>query len=155
MGRITDFFFGNTAGGIAEGGARGLLSGLGDFATKIRSAITGDLPPEMQVKLTELALQAEQMQTVGQLQINQEEAKNPHLFVAGWRPFMGWVCGVAIGWNFVIYPFVVWYMAIRGMDAANFPPMIPLAGLWPVILGMLGLGGLRTVEKAAGINSQH
>jgi len=153
MGKISDFFFGNTAAGIAEGGARGLLEGLGGLATSLRSAITGDLPPDLRTKLEEMAIQADQMAQAGQTAINLEEAKSPVLFVSGWRPFIGWVCGVAIAWSFVAHPMVTWAMAIW-MPEHKIPPTLDLAELYPVVISMLGLGVYRTYEKAKGVNNK-
>lgn len=134
--------------------AKGILDGVGDLATKIRGAITGELPPAARAELEKLAQQAESLKVDGQLKINLEEAKSTSLFVAGWRPFIGWVCGVAIGWNLVVYPFVTWIMAIGYPDYA-LPPVLSLSELWPVVLGMLGLGGLRTLEKSRGVQNNH
>lgn len=154
MGKITDLIFGNTAGGVAEGGVRGLMDGLGGLATSIRSAITGELPPDARAKLEELAIQADSMAQQGQMQINLAEAKSTSIFVAGWRPFIGWVCGLAIGWHFVIHPMVTWGMAIWLPDY-KIPPALELQDLYPVVISMLGLGVYRTYEKAKGVQSTH
>lgn len=140
-----------TAGAEA---AHGVLDGVGDLATKIRGAITGELPPEMRFQLLQLADQLDALKIEGQLKINLEEAKSTSLFVAGWRPFIGWICGLALGWHFLLHPMVVWYMAIKMPDVA-LPPVLDLSQLYPVIIGMLGLGIYRTYEKTKGVQADH
>lgn len=167
MGKVTNFLFGNTAGGIAEGGARGLMEGIGGLATSLRSAITGELPPAMRERLETLAVQAENLQKQGQMEINKVEAASPRLFVAGWRPFIGWVGGLAIAWCYLVQPLITWAITlwyirqpvVAGeihVSLANYiPPSIDLSGLWPVIIGMLGLGVYRTYEKRIGVQGNH
>lgn len=79
-------------------------------------------------------------------EINVEEAKSASTFVAGWRPFVGWVCGFALAYNYVLFPLIA-YIAKCISDSA--PPMPPLdtGELVTILIGMLGLGGLRTAEK--------
>lgn len=84
-----------------------------------------------------------------QTQINAVEAANSNLFVSGWRPFIGWTCGVAYAYAFVLQPLMTF-----GFTAFGHPVTLPtlgLAELSPVLLGMLGLGGMRTFEKMKGI----
>ena len=87
----------------------------------------------------------------GQLDINKVEAAHRSLFVSGWRPFIGWTCGVALMAHFVLFPatdFVVAYMGY------NVPPMpaFDMDSLMTVLLGMLGLGGMRSFEKLKGVS---
>jgi len=84
----------------------------------------------------------------GQLAINQAEAASPSTFVAGWRPFIGWVCGVACGWNWLGLPVAKFGLALAGHPLDIAPA--DLAEMWPILLGMLGLGTLRTAEKIKG-----
>ena len=89
----------------------------------------------------QLALQASQMQA----DINKQEAANGSLFIAGWRPFIGWVCGAAFAYHFILQPLFTYIMAACGH---NFPlPAFDMQQLSAVLMGMLGLGGLRTIEK--------
>ena len=80
----------------------------------------------------------------GQIETNKEEAKNPNIFVSGWRPYIGWICGTGLGYQFLIYPILI----------AFIPKIVQLdmGTLLTLLLGMLGLGGLRTVEKIKGVN---
>lgn len=86
----------------------------------------------------------------GQLEVNKAEAASRNVFVAGWRPFIGWVCGVAMAYNYVLQP-----MLIFGLAQADYLvtlPSIDLSEMMPVLLGMLGLGGLRSFEKFKGLS---
>ena len=87
----------------------------------------------------------------GQLEINKAEAQHASIFVAGWRPAIGWICGAGIGWNFVIKPIVVWVGFLSGVDMA-LAPELDTSELMTLLLGMLGLGGLRTYEKRIGVS---
>tara|TARA_E500000081_G_C6064938_1_gene320132 strand:- start:68 stop:463 length:396 start_codon:yes stop_codon:yes gene_type:complete len=86
----------------------------------------------------------------GQLEINKEEAKSRSIFVAGWRPFIGWTCGIAMFWHFVGLPLAMFFLTSFSIKVAELP-QFDMNSLMTVLLGMLGLGGLRTFEKAKGI----
>jgi hypothetical protein len=104
-------------------------SAAGNLAWEIREAIKGkELDPNEIIEL--------------QTKINEIEAGHRTLFVAGWRPFIGWICGVALAYNFVIRDLFIWIT--KTTDA---PPALQMEHLMTVLLGMLGLGGLRTFEK--------
>ena len=97
----------------------------------------------------EIATMAEKQmheQAMGQLEINKMEASHRSIFVAGWRPFLGWGLSFAMIWHFVIAPIVIFGFAYAGMTAPDLP-VFDMDSLLTVLLGMLGLGGLRTVEK--------
>ena len=78
-------------------------------------------------------------------QVNAQEAQHRSIFVAGWRPFTGWICGLALGYTYILYPFMVALAAYNGVEA-DFP-ILNTNELLPVLFGMLGLGGMRTYEK--------
>lgn len=86
----------------------------------------------------------------GQLAINQEQAKHSSIFVAGARPFLLWVCGVAFAWQFIAQPIVQWGFTLWAPGVA-WPPPLDIGPLMSLTLGMLGLGGLRTYEKRLGV----
>ena len=86
----------------------------------------------------------------GQIEINKAEAAHKSMFVAGWRPFVGWTCGVALAWHFVGQPLVVFGIAVVGVETPELPAF-EMESLLTVLLGMLGLGGLRTFEKTKSI----
>ena len=85
----------------------------------------------------------------GQQAINAEEAKSPSMFVSGARPFIMWVCGFGCAWNWIGLPIVKVGFALTGISIAVSPA--DLSEMMPLLLGMLGLGGLRTVEKLNGV----
>lgn len=96
---------------------------------------------EADLRELELALSSDTSQAA----INQEEARNTNLFVSGWRPFIGWVCGAAFAYHYVFQPFLVFALAAQGRQIDL--PEFPMDTLLTVLLGMLGLGGMRTYEK--------
>lgn len=81
--------------------------------------------------------------------VNAIEARHRSVFVAGWRPFIGWVCGLALAYQFLLHPLLAWVVTVA-MDVPQYPPVIDTGALYTVLLGMLGMGGLRTVEKVRG-----
>lgn len=86
----------------------------------------------------------------GQLEINREQAKHSSVFVAGARPAIMWICGAGLCWNFVLKPIVMWVAFIYGTDLSSAPEL-DTSELTTILLGMLGLGGLRTYEKRLGV----
>jgi hypothetical protein len=105
---------------------------------------------DMQAQLQAAVLQAEQ----SQLDIDKQEAASSSVFVAGWRPAIGWVCGVALAWQFVLSPIISYLLVIaEGVWHFTVPPLPVLdnSQLYPILMGMLGLGGLRTYEKVQGV----
>src|SRR6056300_561917 len=91
-----------------------------------------------------------QEQIMGQLEINKAEAQHRSIFVAGWRPFIGWTCGVALCWHFVLAPITIFLCAYIGVAIPELPTF-DMGSLMTVLMGMLGLGGLRTYEKQKGL----
>ncbi len=86
----------------------------------------------------------------GQIDTNKTEAASSSTFVAGWRPFIGWVCGSALAYTYIGYPLLVWIAAV--WNPAFHPPALGIDNmLYELLLGMLGLGGLRTFEKIKGV----
>ena len=86
----------------------------------------------------------------GQLEINKAEAQHRSIFVAGWRPFVGWTCGVALAWHFVLAPLTIFVCAYAGIALPDLPTF-DMSSLLTVLMGMLGLGGMRSFEKAKGL----
>lgn len=106
-------------------------SSLGEFAKDIREAIKGkEIDPDKMMELVKV-----------QSEINKMEAQHRSVFVAGWRPFIGWICGLALAYNFIIRDVIAW------VSPDIMPPAIQMDQLITILLGMLGLGGLRTFEK--------
>jgi len=86
----------------------------------------------------------------GQLEINKAEASHKSIFVAGWRPFIGWTCGIALAWHFVLQPLIMFLSVLFGFTLPELPAF-DMGSLMTVLMGMLGLGGLRTYEKQKGL----
>jgi hypothetical protein len=130
-----------------------MSSGITNLATGIRSAITGELPPEKRAELERIALEAENLQKHTQLEINLAEAQHQSTFVAGWRPFIGWVCGLSLANNYILRP---WAIAVLSASGKVFEfPVIDLSLIIPIMTGMLGLAGMRTYEKKQGVTKNH
>lgn len=130
------------------------LTGLGEVANFATDLVNKFWPDKTQAEKDQLALQVQQMTiaanlTQGQIDVNKAEASNQSIFVAGWRPFVGWVCGAAFGWTFVIGPLLSFTLSAFKMSVAL--PQLDLSQLSPVLMGMLGLGAMRTVEKVNGL----
>jgi len=80
-----------------------------------------------------------------QLEVNKTEAAHKNLFVAGWRPFIGWTCGLGMFGNFITIPFANFVLALLSYEIVI--PLVPLETMMPVLMGMLGLGAMRSFEK--------
>jgi len=87
---------------------------------------------------------------LAQIEVNKAEAASTSVFKGGWRPFIGWVCGTAFAYHFVLQPLLVFIIAVYGLQVPDLPDF-DMASLMTVLGGMLGLGGLRTFEKAKGV----
>lgn len=103
------------------------------------------------LELFKLQQSGELAQITGQLDINKVEAASSSVFVAGWRPAVGWVCAGALGYQFVLRPFLEFGFIAFGHPVGNLPGIDN--ALWELLFGMLGMGGLRTIEKVKGVAS--
>lgn len=102
-------------------------------------------------ELKKMALQAGLAQ--GQISINKAEALSGNVFIAGGRPFLIWVCGAAFSWAFVLKPIVASILAASGSHVIL--PTLDLSAMMPVLLTLLGFGGMRTVEKINKVEQRH
>ncbi len=94
----------------------------------------------------------------GQLAVNKAEAEHRSIFVAGWRPFIGWVGGCALAYKFIFYSLICWGWSVaraKGWIGVNVPvpPDVDASQLYPIILGLLGLGGMRSYEGVKGVKT--
>lgn len=91
-------------------------------------------------------------QAVAQIELNKVEAAHKSMFVAGWRPAVGWVCALAMLLNFIMIPFINLGLEFGGLDLQL--DLIDMETMMPVLLGMLGLGGMRSYEKARKVSRE-
>ena len=87
---------------------------------------------------------------LSQIEVNKAEAASGSIFKGGWRPAIGWVCASAFAYHFVLQPVIVFIVLAAGVELPPLPEF-DMASLMTVMMGMLGLGGLRTYEKQKGI----
>jgi hypothetical protein len=107
---------------------------------------------EALLKLREMEQSGDLQVIANQIEINKIEAASPRLFVSGWRPFIGWVCGAALALQLIIIP-----LAVYGANLAGKPvpaPVMSVELLTTMVISMLGIGGMRTYEKKNGVASQ-
>jgi hypothetical protein len=109
-----------------------------------------DAREKAQAELIKAAQDQDFQKAMGQLEINKVEAQHASLFVAGWRPAVGWVCVIGLAYNFLLYPLLTWLVAVTGAEIN--PPALLSENLMELVLGMLGLGALRSFEKYKGVN---
>lgn len=123
------------------------ISGIGEVADLAKDVIGRIWPDKSAQEQAELS--AALLVVQGQLAVNQAEAGSGNVFVSGWRPFVGWVCGMAFAWNWIGLPVTTVGLQLAGITLALSPA--DLTEMMPVLLGMLGLGALRTHEKIKGV----
>jgi len=100
---------------------------------------------EMEAELIRASNEA----ALAQVEVNKIEAGHSSVFVAGWRPSIGWVCAAGLAWAFVLAPIASWALVVLGIRAEL--PAIHTDYLLELVLAMLGIGGLRTFEKLRGV----
>lgn len=117
------------------------VAGVGAVAELATSVVNRLWPDKSEAEKQQLAAAIAVVQ--GQLEINKVEAANPNLFVSGWRPYIGWICGTGLAYQFLVYPILI----------AFVPKIVQLdmGTLLTLLGGLLGLGAMRTVEKLNGV----
>lgn len=93
-------------------------------------------------------------QNDAQAAINLAEAQGNDWFSRNWRPAIGWICGLAMAWTYLVAPMLTWLGGIVGVIFGfpfPVPPTVPMTELWPVLIGLLGLGAMRTIERTTGV----
>ena len=131
--------------------------GILDFIPAISSAAQKLLDlipdPNARAKAAEeyqrAVLDAANKAEADQREINRAEAASGSTFVAGWRPAIGWVCALALGFQYLLRPLCVWAAGVWWPGMPSLPGLDD--SLWQLMFGMLGLGGLRTIEKTKGV----
>ena len=140
--------------GLVNVDLSGVIKAGGNIIDDLWTSKEEEMAMDLQGKKIDADLQT------GQMKVNQAEASHKSMFVAGWRPFIGWVGGFALGYKFLFYPFLIWIWTIcQAMEwippTVKAPPTLNAGELYPIILGMLGLGGMRTAEGLRGVKSEN
>ena len=130
---------------LLGGGAGGTVKA---FGAAIDSIFTND---EERMQARALLQRIEQAPQALQVELNKIEAQHSSLFVAGWRPAVGWVCVLGLAWNFLVQPLLSWIGFAFGVDLSG-APRLDITELMTILAGMLGLAGLRTHEKEKGVS---
>jgi hypothetical protein len=115
------------------------------IAPFINKALAFIPDPEQRLKAEKELMDSLQSWDAQQVSINVEEAKHSNIFVSGWRPAVGWICVLALGWQFIGMPVGLWLAAI--FEPGLVLPTIGDDNLFELMFGMLGLGGMRSYEK--------
>jgi len=131
------------------------ITGLGSIADLIKSGINKIWPDKTESEKAQMALLLAELQ--GEIDLakwqqatNTAEASSSSTFVAGWRPFIGWVCGSGLAMQFILFPLSTWVAQLFGKNVPM--PNLDMGTLLTLLLGMLGLGGLRSYEKIKGVS---
>lgn len=139
--------------GIGIPGIGAIVEGVGKVADDL---FTSD-EERLKISLQEKQIEAGLVQ--GQLEVNKAEAQNPNMFVAGWRPFIGWVGGLSMAYQFILYPFLTWGWAFMQAKqwvpaGSSAPPALDADILWTIVTGMLGIAGMRSFDKVKGTDTR-
>ena len=134
-----------------------MLSALSALIGPVSSILDKVIPDkDLRERLShEIATMSEkhaQAQVMAQIEVNKIEAASSSVFVSGWRPAIGWICAMGMAGNFLIIPFA--NMALELSKTGVTIPMIALSEMMPVLMGMLGLGAMRTVEKVKAVSRE-
>ena len=131
------------------------ISNVAQAAEKIISLFKADpsIKATAEASMDEERLKGQIQQVLGQLEVNKAEASNPNWFVAGWRPAVGWTCAAGLASQFLVGPMATWIAALAG-HAITYPSL-DMGTLLTLLMGMLGLGAMRTSEKLKGAADNH
>ena len=130
----------------------GLLDNLIQPVSKIldKAIPDQDLKRKLSHEIATMSEKHAQELALAQINVNAAEAASGSMFKGGWRPCIGWICGVAFGYHFVLQPVIIFIVALIGMDIPDLPSF-EMSTLLTVLGGMLGIGSLRTYEKQKGL----
>ncbi len=148
MGLLGKWFGGNIGTTVKEIG-----EGVSTIATSLRSAITGELPPKVRGELEKVATEADALAMKTQGEITKAESQSPSLFIAGWRPTLGWICVTGLGLHFIVSPLIQWIAVIVGKTVSA--PVFEVGALISLVLTLLGVGTMRSYEKTKGVHDKH
>ena len=129
---------------LLGGGGGSLVGAVGKIIDDVHTS------DEERAAATRLQTELEQIPALAQVTLNTAEAQHRTLFVAGWRPFIGWVCGAGLGYHFLAHPLLTWGLKILAPEV-EAPPALEVGLLLDLVLAMLGLAGMRSWEKNKGV----
>ena len=129
-----------------------MIGSVIDLATTVIDRVIPDKAKatEAKVKLLEMQTKGELDLLLAQTEVNKLEAQSKHLFVAGWRPFLGWIGGSALAWMYILAPLIEWVAMINGVTTP-----LPKVEATPLVSVVLGLAGLRTFDKVKHVSGGH
>ncbi len=127
-----------------------MIDKLIDPVSKILDKFVPD--KDLKQKLEHELLMSIQDANIAQIKVNQQEAAHKSIFVAGWRPACAWMCTFALGYHFILQPIIVFIFALNGETITL--PEFDMNALLTILLGMLGLGGMRSFEKMKGVSRE-
>lgn len=135
----------------------GLVESIGKIADDLFTSDKERL--DAQIEMQKLGIEVAKVEAglvQGQLEINKTEAQHTNIFVSGWRPAIGWIGATSMAYQFILYPLLVWGWSLlqaNGWVPTDMrpPPMLDTEALWVILSGMLGIAGLRSVEKVRGV----
>jgi hypothetical protein len=132
---------------ILGGGAGGIIEGVGKILDDVT---TSDEERAVAQRLLE---ELRQKPYLAQIHLNAQEANHRSIFIAGWRPFAGWVCGFALGYAYLFQPFIIAIAVFFGatQETVDIIPKIDISVMIPILVSMLGLGALRSTDKRNGV----
>ena len=130
--------------------AGGLIEGVGKIADDLFTSDEERLRAEIDLKRLDVDI------ALGQMEVNKAEATSSSVLVAGWRPAIGWVGAASMAYQFLLYPLLVWgwsFMQAKGWVPVDLkpPPVLDTDALWVILSAMLGVAGMRSVEKVKGV----
>ena len=130
-------------------------SGIGELGKDVAEVVDRFVETEEERKAADILLmKVQQEPDKWQTEINKVEAGHRTIFVAGWRPFVGWICGTGIGLHFLVFPLLEWYtayLASLGFGTKVIAPTVEVGALFTLITAMLGMSATRTYEKHKGL----
>jgi hypothetical protein len=132
-----------------------ILSSILGPATELVGKFVQDKDKAAQLshELSTMADKHAQQALLAQIEVNKAEAASGSVFKGGWRPAVGWVCGLALFWTYILQPFLVFVLVVAGVDLPPLPDL-QTDELMPILLGMLGLVGARSFDKLKGVASR-
>lgn len=131
------------------------ITAIANVANTVLGRVLPDKPAQeaAQAQLAQMQLQGELAEVAGQLQVDAAEAQSKSTFVAGWRPFVGWICGFGLAYQFLLRPLLSFGASCFGSHI--IAPELDTSNLLQLLAGMLGMAGMRTVEKIQGVSTGH